>query len=38
MRMESVTDIYIVQSGGIINAFATKFSGRTFAWFLNVNS
>lgn len=30
MGMESVPDVYIVQSGGIINAFATKFSGRTF--------
>lgn len=30
MGMESVPDIYILQSGGMINAFATKFLGRTF--------
>lgn len=30
MRMQSVPDIYIIQSNGIINAFATKFLDRTF--------
>ncbi|GMA99872.1 M48 family metallopeptidase [Pelosinus sp. IPA-1] len=30
MGLEVVPDIYIIQSGGMINAFATKFLGRSF--------
>jgi Zn-dependent protease with chaperone function len=30
MGMESTPDIYIVQSNGMLNAFATKFLGRSF--------
>jgi len=30
MELDSTPDIYILQSGGIINAFATKFFDRTF--------
>ena len=31
MELRSMPDIYIVESGGILNAFATKFLGRHFA-------
>jgi len=31
MELDSMPDIYIVESGGILNAFATKFLGRHFA-------
>lgn len=30
MGMDSVPDIYIIQSNGMLNAFATKFLGRSF--------
>jgi len=30
MGIEQVPDVYIVQSGGVLNAFATRFFGRNF--------
>jgi Zn-dependent protease with chaperone function len=30
MGMEKVPDVYLLQSGGILNAFATKFGGKRF--------
>ncbi|WP_099188849.1 M48 family metallopeptidase [Tepidibacter mesophilus] len=30
LNLQQVPDVYIIQSGGILNAFATKFLGRNF--------